>query len=352
MASSHHGIALGWASELENATGMKVRLIPEPSSTMTQRWLKDGIVELNALGVSSMLDQINADGSFATKDLGPFDCRIIWMAQVTPFGWATTKTSGIKTPYDIKGKKIGYSTSAVIGFKSMNGLIRWANLTIDDVQPVPVPSYSASARALKEGRVDVAEVVAASAAALEVASGPKGLYYLPMNEKEDPEAAARFREFVPLRQFGQATAGVEEARDVWMEISPMTYVALPELDAEFVYQMAKWNDENFDLYKDKHSLCPTMSIKAVRGFLDSNFWPVHDGLIRYLKEVGMWTSQDDAQQKANVELLHKYIEAYQQALAMAKEKGVKVDPTNDEWMTLWVDYRDSLGLPQPQKVIQ
>jgi hypothetical protein len=79
--------------------------------------------------------------------------------------------------------------------------------------------------------------------------------------------------------------------------------------------------------------------------LDTTFIPCHDGLIKYLKELGLWTDAHEERQKQNVELMDKYIEATQQAHWMADEKGIIVSAENQEWVDLWENYKKELALP-------
>ena len=74
--------------------------------------------------------------------------------------------------------------------------------------------------------------------------------------------------------------------------------------------------------------------------------PVHDGLIKYLKEKGLWTAAHDARQEQNIELITRYVDAFHEAIDMADEQGIMVDPANEEWMELWANYKKELGLPK------
>ena len=89
-----------------------------------------------------------------------------------------------------------------------------------------------------------------------------------------------------------------------------------------------------------------MSIEFLRKQLDETFLPVHEGQIKYLKELGIWTAADDARQEYNVNLIDRYIKAYDEAIAMADEKTMKVAPDNEEWVELWGNYKKSIGLPK------
>jgi hypothetical protein len=79
---------------------------------------------------------------------------------------------------------------------------------------------------------------------------------------------------------------------------------------------------------------------------EHNFKPLHDGTVRYLEEKGLWTQAHEARRQANIALLDRWIEAYQEAIDMADDAGIAIDPGNEEWMELWENYKEELGLPR------
>jgi len=40
-----------------------------------------------------------------------------------------------------------------------------------------------------------------------------------------------------------------------------------------------------------------------------------------------------------------WVEAYQTAISMADDRGLKIAADNEEWQEFWENYRDSLNLP-------
>jgi len=119
-----------------------------------------------------------------------------------------------------------------------------------------------------------------------------------------------------------------------------------DADTELVYHVAKWLDENYDLYKDNHAWNQYMTIDNLMNILETWFVPAHDGLIKYLKEKGLWTAAHDARQAQNVELITRYCDAFQEAIDLADDQGIDVNPENEEWIELWENYKKQLGLPK------
>ena len=85
-----------------------------------------------------------------------------------------------------------------------------------------------------------------------------------------------------------------------------------------------------------------MAIEHVARVVDYMYIPVHDGVIKYLKEKGLWDEKNDQIQKANVQLFQQYGNAFEKALTMADEKNIKVDPTSKEWRQLLEDVMQDL----------
>jgi hypothetical protein len=79
--------------------------------------------------------------------------------------------------------------------------------------------------------------------------------------------------------------------------------------------------------------------------LEQQFVPAHDGLIKYLKEKGLWTAAHDTRQAYNVELLTRYTDAHKKAIDLADEQGIMVNSENEEWVELWENYKNQLNLP-------
>ena len=82
--------------------------------------------------------------------------------------------------------------------------------------------------------------------------------------------------------------------------------------------------------------------------LNRTFLPCHEGLIRYLKELGLWTKAHERRQKQNVDLITRYCEANASAIELADDKRVFVSAKNPEWVEFWENYKKELGLPRFQ----
>lgn len=76
------------------------------------------------------------------------------------------------------------------------------------------------------------------------------------------------------------------------------------------------------------------------------FLPTHDGAVRFYKEKGLWTDADQTRQDYLVKLVRLYADGYEKCLATAKQKGIKIDPQNEEWNSLWEGYKKDNNFPK------
>ena len=85
-----------------------------------------------------------------------------------------------------------------------------------------------------------------------------------------------------------------------------------------------------------------MTIDNLMGTAERSYTPLHDGTVRYLEEIGRWTPAHEARRHQNIDLLTRWVEAYRAAIDEADEKGIQVDPENEEWIELWYSRRSEL----------
>jgi uncharacterized protein len=337
IGSSAYRTAIAWAPVLEQTTGMKVRVMPEGNTPLRSRLLKQGRADLDMETMGEVGGfAMTGLGGYPTREGGPFQIRAVWLGQSMSFGFMVRGDSEIKTVYDIKpGHRIAYFTPSGSACACTDGLLAWAKVDKKDIKVVPVASWPAEQKTVMEGQADVSFAVPTTPTAVEVAAGPRGVRWLPLPYDKDPEGLKRHLSINPTATFGINRWGVKESLNIPMFVFPNYLWARKELDTELAYHLAKWFHKNFDVYKVKDKNCELMSIDLFRESLESVFLPVHEGTIKYLKEIGKWSAKDDRRQKYNLDLLTRYVTAYKTAIAEADKKNIKIDPTNKEWLELW-----------------
>jgi len=325
---------------------MKVRVVTEASQVMRNMWLKKGTVYFAVFEAAE--DMLEANDVWATRDGGPFPVRYVYSSAKADTGYCAVGDSGIKTPYDIKpGTKIIYLTALGARARTlMETILAWGQVDPEDVEWVPASSWTVVSKLMidKKGEVSIGSPI--TPVWYEVEACPHGLTWIELNASEDPEGAQRFLELYPSAQFGVMSQGVPSAHGVWGMTSLKGNCTRADTDPELVYHLVKWMDENHEKYKDAHVVCPTITIDTLMGLAETSFIPLHDGTVRYLEEKGLWTEAHEKRQQQNIELIDRYIAAYQAAIILADDKGIDVDPENKAWLELWESYKRELGLPR------
>jgi len=337
---------LAWTPLHEGDTGVKWRPSAEASGGTVARWLKAGEIDfwITALTVPPLC--LEGNRGYNTREGGPFPLRVAWLSDFALGCKVVRGDSDIKTVYDIKpGAKYGVYAGSPFHVLMYKAYCAYLDMTEEELIRVDFGDDKSACRAVVDGKVDMASLTTTSAIAYEIAANPHGIRILEYPE-ENIEGEKRHNAVLPVGMFGTVDFGVKEGQGVRAIINPWSYNTLSDTDAELVYRLAKWLHQNFDAYKDLGESCPRISIENFRDALDLTPLPVHEGTIRYLKEVGMWTAADDARQKYNVSLVTRYTEAYETAIAKADKEGISVNPKNKDWTELWSNYKKEIGLPR------
>ncbi|MBW1769054.1 MAG: hypothetical protein JRJ65_18655 [Deltaproteobacteria bacterium] len=341
----HTGIpATVWGPLLEKDTGMKVRQAAEAITAMGIKRCVSGEVHIFVVNIEVIAHAMQGTSIFATRDVGPFPVRVIWPCAISGFAVLVRGDSYLKDMHDMKP---GVKISVHPGPSPRSGayaLGAWAGLTEDQVDIVTFGSPPAAERAIPEGKVDCKYSPTMTGGILEMEGTPHGIRWLELDPEKDPEGAKRFMEYKPFSVFGSApTASCPTARGIKVVIAPFCYYGTEEsIDTELAYNVAKWLGENFDAYKDGWRSSNDLSIDTFKEILQTSPFPIHSGVIKYLKEKGIWTAKDAKRQAFNVELTDRYVKAYKAALAEADKKGIKVGPANEVWMNLWAEHKKAL----------
>jgi len=335
---------VAWTTPLSKDTGMTTRVICEADSRLEEQWLKEGRVFTKAPHQGRSM--LYATAGYARRDWGPYHSRIWYPAGLSYWSFGTLGDSGIKTPYDIKpGMKATMMTLSEEPQQSIIAVLAWAQVDPEDITFVPLGVMSQNARFIMDGKSDFTLSYHTTPSWYEVEASPHGCGWIELDAENDPEGAARFLEYYPWTSWGKATGGLPTAEGVSMCMNVSPNITQAETDPELVYRVVKWLDENYDRYKDGSPWAATMTIDNLMDMAESNYEPIHDGTVRYLEEKGLWTEELEARRQFNIEQLDLWVKAYQSALDMADDKGIVVDPANEEWQEFWENYRAEKELP-------
>ena len=254
---------------------------------------------------------------YARPDWGPQDFRVL-MGRKNAFSIVATRESGIRTPADLKGKRLAWvPANSSVNIK-IEPVLAFAGLTLADVQLVQFPSYVASLRALIEGRADCAGAAVNTAVLRELEASPRGIAWVELDPNNATGWAAMRRvvSFAePLRE--TVGSGVSETNpaNVMGYRYPMITVNADTPDAE-VYALMQAIHGTFDTYKGVNATMPRWAMnQAGTPPMDAAF---HPGAIRFLRELNLWTAESQAWQDATLRRNNLLREAWAQFLPGAR----------------------------------
>lgn len=288
----------------------------------------------------SLADSLAAYAAFANADWGPQKLEVVWRQANYWYSLMVRGDSSIKTAEDIKGKRISYWSGGSIRALT-EGLLAYLGITEKDVTLVPASSDVTAAPSVAEGRVDVGWVGPEQPTAIEAAQNPKGIRFISL-PAANKEGWKRFVDKAPMASPGVVKRGVKEGYGVEAVAVIIPMVTYPNVDPELTYRLAKFFAEAYPDYKDLAIGLEDLSVESMRHFLNISPFPVHPGAIKYLREKGIWTAQDDKNNQESLDLMDKYNQAFQAAMKEATSKNIKIDYQNTQWMDLWNSYLQKL----------
>ena len=339
-------VSRSWGDLLQADTGMKVHVAGEYDTVDRFRWLGPlRIFDLTAGSPGETSQMLAGDRRYCVRDGGPFPIRAAWVHSKGNSGFFTRGDSKIKKPQDIKpGTRVNNMTY-VAAQRVIDGLLAWAGVTHDDIVWVDVNNSVENYQAVIEGRSDLAFSFPTSPTIAEAEKNPHGLGWIDVNADADPEGARRFREWDPLITFGPIHTGVASAIGIWGTVAVNFELTHADTDPELVYNVAKWMDENHGRFKDTHLENRFRDRETLLEGLRHTFFPCHEGMIKYLKEIGLWTKGHEVRHAENKDLVDRYAAAYQKCQWDADNKKILVARENEEWVQLWSDYKKA-NLPE------
>lgn len=336
VGASLYTIPATMAEKIAPALGSKIRLIPGEDVDMVAM-LRGGRIHLSTFASDCYWASMGL-ANYSTFALGPSPMRMIWPGLPSGSGLTglATKVSGIKTPYDLKGKRIARVVGAAWSDSCIRGTLAFGNLTLNDVTIVDFSSTGASYKSLADGKADFCTGSVTASTMYEVEASPYGAYVI-RYPHEDKEGWARYKKFMPYAFAGYSTKGASikpgEKVPTVMYPWPITNTLATQSD-EFVYAICKAIYSKLDEIVASYE--PNEAMKIERAIVPEAvvMAPYHSGAIKFFKEIKVWTAAHEEannKQLAHLEKVNKRWAAFTEEAEekMAKTKK-KVDPTI-EW---------------------
>ena len=327
-AGYNQAVAIGAA--LQDAAGINLRVLPGKNDVSRTEPLRQGRVQFSATGVGGSFMAQEGAFEFGGENWGPQPIRVLLANNGGAINLAVgvAGDEGIEEYSDLKGKRVAYIVGAPALNVNTEAYLAYGGLTWDDVTRVDFGGFGASWTGLIEDQVDAAFASTNSGQAYEAASGPRGLFWPPI-DAENTEGLSRLQSIAPFFQTNKASVGANIDGTDGYQGAGYPYPVLigtTETEDDMAYNMTKAMIELFPAYDGK---APGIGGWALDKQNTAWVVPYHDGAIRYFEEQGMWSEEAQAN---NDKLISR-----QKALSDAWEALKSESP--EDWDTAWAEAR-------------
>jgi TRAP transporter TAXI family solute receptor len=339
--SSGYTQSVGIGNMLKKFYNAELRIIPGKNDVSRMTPLKIGQSKVCACGIAAYFAQEGVL-MFAAKSWGPQHLYNLFNNNGRNGQTAAVPaTAGIKTPADLKGKRVTFVKGAPALNQNMEAYLAFGGLTWGDVQKVEVPGWGQSVDAVLNAQADAVWGSTVSSKYAQLAASPGGLFFPPLahSDKAGWERAHKVAPWWIPSKVETVVAGYKGTvpYDGANYPYPM-FVSTHDTPDDLAYGLTNAVMEHYADFKDAGPSMDGYQLKSQK--LDFVF-PYHPAAIRYYKEKGVWTQEHDAH---NAALLKR-----QDVLAAAwKEmagKSVPDDKFAEEWMKVRAAALTKAGLP-------
>ena len=292
VGSAGYAEASAIADAFGKKFGTRIRIQPSGSGIGRLQPLLQGKADYAFLATEAFFIGEGAY-DFAGPEWGPRELRAV-LGRPAGITLIAAGDAGIENIEDARGKRIAF----VAGNPSVNvkceAILAFAGLTLDDVEVVMFPTYGSAMSSMTRNESDATCTTPTTSQLYELAESPRGIYYPPL-PADNTEGWEKLLKVLPIMNPSDEdiAAGLPEGEVAKMAAYRYPVITTtPDKSADEVYAFIKALDETYDLYKNGTAAMPRWSIdKSGKPAIDV---PFHEGAVRYLREKGIWTDEDDA----------------------------------------------------------
>lgn len=343
VGSMFHAMSTAVAEGAKKVSGIKTNIVPSSNDTGRLLPVKTGEADFFVAASSTGWLGTRGVGMFSNPQWGPQPLRMAWRGGAYFTDFFSRGDSGVKSPKDLKGMRVGQVPGSPTLNWLLQGIVAFGGYTMDDVQTVNMTGYGAGCKAVIQGSLDLFVSSTTSGYARECAAKPSGIQWMNM-DPDDKEAWKRFWEYAPWAGYGIPAVYAGQDKGI-KPFTSLKYAAFfwsyDTVEDDTVYQYAKGIWDAYDYYKDKHPRLKAWNHEAAADFTTCLF-PFHPGLIKLLKEKGVWTADHDKFQATQLENEAKRMALWKQATAEADGKDVKIG--GEKFQAMWKEMLLAKGL--------
>ena len=343
LGTGFHAVSTAITESARKVTGIRTSVIPTGDDTgrLLPIKRKEALFTIGAASTGWLAT--NGMDIFANPQWGPQPLRVFWRGGDYFTSFFTRADSGIESFKDLKGKRVGQVPGSPTLSWLLEGAVAFGGHTLDDVQVVNVPGYGQGIKGLSQGAVDLWVGTPTVALVQEVAASRRGIRFLDL-DPNDKEAWQRLWRFAPWAGHGIPDEyPTKEAGHP--PFTAMRYAnffwTYDFVDEQSVYEYARGIWDGYEEYKDKHPTARDWNHEAAAD-ISGCFWPFHPGLIRFLKEKGVWTAAHDEFQERELKREADRMALWKETMAKAKEKGMEIG--GSEYQNFWLSQLIEKGL--------
>lgn len=287
-------LASGFAKELQQQLKIRATAQPHAGSTVYLPVVDKGEM---TLGLNNSMDS-----GAAVRGAPPFKARMpnvraIARVWIIPYAVMVKKDSGINSIEDLKGKKYVTQTGPIVNLTNLN--LAWlhsSSLSVDDISAVKSGGIVDNINKVVEGRADAAPAAMGMPAVRKAhASVPGGIKFLAIGPKGTDA-------FIDSEVAGARTYQVKPSKVLPFVTEPMTVTAFDaylnagkQVSADDAYNIIKVLHTQWEKLQKAYG--PLRGVKQTQLVPPTNPHPYHDGVVRYMKEVGLWSEANEQQQQ-------------------------------------------------------
>lgn len=316
---------------LNEKYGIKVRPIPIGAEKPRALLLRNGGAQFCIFGGNQVVDLQWGLEDYATYGWGPQALQMVWLGPAYLSMSTTRSHTDINSIKDVKGKRVSFLAHKSAARLSA-AFLAFAGLTPHDVVQVNIPSFVLQFKALMAGQIDVAALTNPMAPILyEVQASPEGFKWLQL-PADDKEGWERLRKIEPSGRPGRVTLGPGLSKEKPLECFNSGYpiVTTENQNPELVYMLTKTIYENLERLKE---MSKTWQVYTRKLALDSVGWPhsYHQGAVKFFKEKGLWTSEDEQWNEKQIDLEQRLKKAWEGFIDEATTKKWSDKEVKQRW---------------------
>ncbi len=321
LGTTGYNQAVAIGKVLKDEYNVTLRVIPGKNDISRLLPLMKGRVQLSANGMATYFAQEGVF-QFENEKWGPIRVRLVISSNgESNQSLAVAADTGITHPSELKGRRVPYVRGAPALNVAIEAFLACGDLGWDDVERVDFPGYNAMWNGIVNGHVDAAFANTVSGPARKLEASPRGIRWLEITP-EDKDCTRRLLEVAPYFTPHVATRGAGISVDtpnVGMTYPYPLLIGLDTTDETLVYSMIQVIHKHYDAFKNAD---PGAIGWAMDRQLLSYVVPYHVGAVRYLREIGVWTEENESN---NQRLLER-----QRVLGAAWSRHKQIEFSDDD----------------------